>query len=418
MERFHAYKAYLTSQLIKGHILIDFTYFTDYFTTWEAIKSGNVRVIARYRLYQVLLLLSGLNSALYFFYQNSWSHLTNLISCNIIYITGLKAEVNLWLVFMYLLSVLFFDLLYFQNSGISSQWLYAILIKKQPQICFLYPISHPQKLNSLPLVTKIRNIALFTRNQYQLVYLCNLIVFLQAEAVIFEEFYNQNYFYNPNYYVAFLSYQMALLVRICALNLFQKSQIITVILGYLNMCIAQIRFGQIELYINSIHLSRFNRFHLRTFLQLKVQTLRYLLDSNRIYGRALFFYLIISSPSNAAFIMLLTYVPLATPIKLVFCILILAQLAVVFLVHFVCALLTVKLHKPAKRMMAFYLSSRQLPDLISRWKLAVYIEQFHSTKPYALQYGRFGNISFASFGKHLFLYCKYLIFCHKIMQKF
>ncbi len=231
----------------------------------------------------------------------------------------------------------------------------------------------------------------------------------------FYEQMHQNKF-NFQYLLFFLVFQAFALFRLVTLNIINHSQIVTASFGYLSAIIGYFRLNQEEYFINSISIQQFNVYHLKVILNLKIQTLKYIEDNGLIYGKALFLYLLLNIPANAVFIMMLIFSPMKLFTYCVFCVVVLLQLAVVFAVHLFTAFLSIKFHSPVKRIMQFQVKSKPMKGLNNQLKLIFYIEQMHTSKPYTINYGKFGGITFSSFGKHLFYYLKFIFFSFRIMQ--
>lgn len=212
----------------------------------------------------------------------------------------------------------------------------------------------------------------------------------------------------------FFIFQAFALFRLITLNIINHSQIITGIFGYLTVIIGFFRLNQEEYFINSIKVDKFSAYHLRVICSLKIQTLKFIENVSFIYGNALFLYILFNIPTNGAFMMMLIFSKMKLITKLVFVVIILLQLIVLIGVHLFGVYFVVKYHRPIKKIMQFNYQSKQLKNLKDQLKLSFYIEQMHTNNPYALTYGKYGNITFSSFGKHLFYYCKFFIFYFRI----
>src|SRR5699024_6289081 len=143
----------------------------------------------------------------------------------------------------------------------------------------------------------------------------------------------------------------------------------------------------------------FTTYHLEVYLKHTSAILALLADANTVYGRIMLIMLIVCLPTNAIIWMMLVIKPLNFLTMVRILPLGLMQITGIFILHYFCATVIFKLHRPAKRFIAISIKGQQQGNLRALLKLHRYIEQFHTTNQYTVQYGRYGKITLQSFGK-------------------
>src|SRR5699024_4756816 len=121
---------------------------------------------------------------------------------------------------------------------------------------------------------------------------------------------------------------------------------------------------------------------------------------NGTYGRLLLVCMLVHTPLNALFLMMLCYSPMSAVGQASACAITLGQIIVLWLISYFSALLSLKIHRPAKvflRLVVKCKKRRTHWSLRSQLKLATYVEQFHTTNLYTVNYGKgCGKITLAS----------------------
>ncbi len=174
------------------------------------------------------------------------------------------------------------------------------------------------------------------------------------------------------------------------------------------------RLSQIHYFLQRLSISDFQFSKtLTTYYVLNADSLRFLVDVNRVYGWALAVCIIVNLPSNAFFVIILSLERFRYPFKsFLMLTIVLIQFFYLFLVHLGAALLGVKMHQPVTVLWkCFYAdvgkkarhngklkSTRN--QLKRKWKLMTYIEQFSTANRYSLfSYGKWGPVTLVSLTK-------------------
>src|SRR5699024_2626879 len=145
--------------------------------------------------------------------------------------------------------------------------------------------------------------------------------------------------------------------------------------------------------------SNFPEKNLNLFLYHNNQYLQTIADISRIYGYAFLVYILVSCPTNTTLITMLAFRKMSIVLHLGILVVVWNQLLFIFVVHIFAAVLSEKIHKPAKPLISFFVHSSRNLNFRTKIKLHFYIEQFHSKKLYGLTYGNISVVSFQSFGK-------------------
>lgn len=156
------------------------------------------------------------------------------------------------------------------------------------------------------------------------------------------------------------------------------------------------------------------------FLNENQRSLAILRDINAIYGNFLFVFFLINTPLNATILMTFTLgsISLTTETRLFFIIILVGQSIFLVAVALYPIVLSLKLHEPARKLLALPAKSMNRWPLLCRLKFTNYLEQFHTKNLYTINLGQFGGkITYQSTGRHLFFYFKLLIFAYKLVAK-
>lgn len=184
---------------------------------------------------------------------------------------------------------------------------------------------------------------------------------------------------------------------------------------YAFTCIAFIRLQQgNELLrrrnLNSRDLGLFTRYH--------TQTVLLVIGSNQLFGGLVLGFIVSGLPINSYFALLLSMGTFNRMVTFIFSVIFTFQLIVILGFHLLAAMYSSRIHVCSKRL--FHWSSvpaeASSRDLSYRLKLAHYIEKFHTIKPYGVNYGSFGSISFYSFAKFILLYTELLMYWYRFIR--
>src|SRR5699024_6742976 len=99
---------------------------------------------------------------------------------------------------------------------------------------------------------------------------------------------------------------------------------------------------------------------------------------------------LVGMPTNAMMLMVLLTQPLSLFKKFILLTLVIFEMLFLFVVHFFSAHITLKLHRPAKSLIAVLMVGKKIGPLEHKLKLMRYIETFHTKNPYTVSYGKFG----------------------------
>lgn len=234
---------------------------------------------------------------------------------------------------------------------------------------------------------------------------------------MYQQFQSANLFLDLFGLLAYLFFQGTALVTLVTFHIGIRPLTIVAHFGVIIMLMGALRLTQISRFINSLTPSNLkHRLNLPSFLKRNDFTVRLAPDINRIYGKAIFAFLLVGLPTNSILIMMLANRHLLSiSVQLIFLVIVLFQVFFLFIIHLSSALIVLKIHRPVKRLMSISIGYRGL-SLSWKLKLTRYFEQFHSTNQFTVNYGNAGKITIHSFSKHLIYYLKMLIFAWKIMH--
>ncbi len=166
---------------------------------------------------------------------------------------------------------------------------------------------------------------------------------------------------------------------------------------------------------------------LKRFLARNTAYICLLGDSNRLYGTATFRFFLVAYPQNAYMLMSLllegggddAQTNRSSSFKVALVVLLVQQQMIIFLMHVFSVQLATAVHRPVRPMTALFLGSLQSNLKFSfriRLKMAAYLQHFNTDNRYGLSYGKVGSVTYASFGKSLVFYWKFLIFAYKLFS--
>lgn len=200
------------------------------------------------------------------------------------------------------------------------------------------------------------------------------------------------------------------------LTTFCNIMFLLAVLGITLGVVAYLKIAQITYFCYKKFANLLNRkcFTLVNFINFLGQVNSYLVvlaDANRVLGLSLFGFVLINVPLNAIFIMMLATGKIVNGnMRLASAVYVVVQLTFIFAVTGFFAMLSVKFHKPVKRVMsctveAFLGTPKPKTLKVSNWsfagrfKLTRYIETFHTEVQFTVKYGKYGSVTFASLGK-------------------
>ena len=400
----------------------NFTFFESYFKTVQQIKTNTIVELNKYpvhtrflrktqiQLYQFVLVVAVFLFLIRFFTIRQLTDLTNIITYDIFFIENFDVSNNIWLASFCAIAVYFFELMYFNNNGITFLWLYKILIEKVNFHFIDFYIVSTNKINknkqkfptttSKHVVVYFQEKAIQALNLFQIIYYCNIFYFLCSQFRTLNWCIKNNIFDNiflgTTIYFTFQFFCISThLIIFIGLKSFTAVGTFGILI--LHFCFSALRME--DVYFNSFSPSDFSNHLLNKFLCLNEFAIKCLKDVNRLYGPALFVFILFGMPTNAKMVISLLTQRLSPQNKLIIIILALFQLSVIFVIHFFSALITVKLHQPAKTFFKISFASKRIKSIKMKLKLCRYIEQFCSNNTYSVTYGKYGKISYVSIGK-------------------
>lgn len=206
---------------------------------------------------------------------------------------------------------------------------------------------------------------------------------------------------------------------IITVNLLADTLILMGILGIIMQMVAYIKLEQLIQYVHQLKVTTFRWRHFAFFNGQIDLSLTFLADSNRFYGTAIAVFLLLQCPLNVLLAVALLARGTAertsawlTVAYIVFSL----QWIFIFVIHFFCITVCEKLHLPAKPLMRLFVRSKGVHRVCERLKMVAYLEQFYTSNVFTVTYGGFGKISYSSFWRHVFYYCKFLLFSLKLVK--
>ncbi len=171
------------------------------------------------------------------------------------------------------------------------------------------------------------------------------------------------------------------------------------VIGTIIVIISYIKLQQIEQFVLEIKVYELKTTQFVFFQNQNVTSLIWLADINRIYGSVMFLFQIINMPFNPVLLILILNNKLNPRLSFIASLIFMNQICYIFLVSFFAVKLSVKLHKPVKKFIKC--SQRLSKNWSFKWrlKLSQYIEYFHTTNLYTVNYGNKGKITYRSCGK-------------------
>ncbi len=326
------------------------------------------------------------------------------------YFEQIPTFIYIWFISIGVFVIYLFQLIYFNNSGVTCETLKRVIIYNQNDF-FLSFKSFNKKFTSDSEF--FRSISYLLLNVF-IIYTYSLAI----EIRVFHLFYLTKMFSTPVGFFKYAIFQINVTFFIqAAINIIDIC-VLASCLGVVSNWILYRKIGQVSAFIGSIVPCLFKPFHLNCFLWFNIEYLQFIADSNRVYGRALFYYNIISYPSNAAIMMFLLWDNKASTLfQLMAAFSAIDQILIIFIFHLMAAQMTIKFHRPVKQMRKVYLYSKFLVRLRTRLKLANYLERFHldSDKQYGLSYGQWQLITFQTYGK---VSIKLILIAQKLFKLF
>src|SRR5699024_10930367 len=116
--------------------------------------------------------------------------------------------------------------------------------------------------------------------------------------------------------------------------------------------------------------------------------------------RIFFAFLLYNLPTNAIAVMILFMYPLDAHLIAIILMVIVIQVAYVFVFHYYIARFSLKLHRPARRLHQLLIRSNgEMMNFRFRLKVILYVQAFLTKNVYSVHYGNFGKITMVSFSK-------------------
>lgn len=419
--------------LHKFGLLLSKQFIFAYFHALSSIKAGNKSYLYPLNCVIHLLQLKGLH---FLFLYTSKAHLSetdNLLHYNFTALESYPSSLNLYSACICFTAWKAFKLFYLGNHGLTIKLIRSVMIEENYS-CLLKAKSDFGRIDALlsrvfgyspNANTMAANMQLLTL----LIVNCFYWIHLITVAVSVSIFLGHLQLYSGAFTLTTISGVLTFV-----LFLFNAA-----VLCFVNSCLWYILFlvstlailvvsgtflklNQIEAFINGYLCkgffpeSKFGRFLTENEL-----SLRFLADFNRIYGNVFFAFILIVTPFHAIFLMtlLLTREELTTEGRFFLGILLLMQMIFMASIAFFSIRVSLKLDRPAKKFLPLPAKSLTYRwRLLSRFKLSLYLEQFHTLNPYTVNYGKFGGkITYQSSGRLLFYYIKFIMFAFKLVRK-
>ncbi|KAH9391577.1 hypothetical protein TYRP_022753, partial [Tyrophagus putrescentiae] len=392
------------------------TYFADYYRSVERIKAGDAREkLLKIAISRALLLYQAAFSLVVYVYQDRWSRLANFLAVNLIYVEHLEPVYCLWIVG--------FDLVACSppaddsRGGPSYHLLREVLLEESlGERYFTTSTSCTVFLRKkkISIVKVAQLIAITTRNVMQLIIYGLNFHFLNMHFTLFwEEFARAKLFDEVEYghwlYALFLLQSGLQLVAtrrllstlfLVASNALPLFAILFILPRQLVTLVA--KMGQQKNIFSTGH-------RLKGFFAKNTAYIRLLGDVSRLYGTATFRFFLVAYPQNAHLLMCLLLEEeegvggrqRSTTFKVGIATLLAQQLIIILLVHVFSARLATAVHRPVRLVNA-------------RLKMAAYLAHFNVVNRYGLTYGRVGAVTYASFGRSMVFYGKFLIYAYRL----
>lgn len=113
------------------------------------------------RVYQFSLVNSSVVCFFRAVYGDNLPYLLQIAQYNFVYLEGFRAHWNVWFGVFALISAYFYELAFFQNNGLTSKWIKAVLLDGQP-MGFIWPVVNCR----LPFLGKYLNRDMLTVSEY------------------------------------------------------------------------------------------------------------------------------------------------------------------------------------------------------------------------------------------------------------
>src|SRR5699024_5200191 len=95
------------------------------------------------------------------------------------------------------------------------------------------------------------------------------------------------------------------------------------------------------------------------------------------------------------------------------------QLLIILVVYVFAVRLAIAVHRPVRPMTDLFIGSLNSNLHFTfriRLKMASYLQHFSTMNRYGLNYGKMGPMTYASFGKSLIFYTKFLIYAYRLFS--
>lgn len=163
--------------------------------------------------------------------------------------------------------------------------------------------------------------------------------------------------------------------------------------------ISYLRFRHFEAYLAAQNCFTFSRRRFAYFEAECVTSLRWMADTNAVYGFVFFLFTSLTLPINAIFTMLMLFGQVTGNYRVLVVIFVIHQVFFVVFSFIAAIGLSEQFHRPAKRLIGLFVKSPAVRQFRFRLRLAEYIERFHTNNHYGANFGGSGKISWQSFGK-------------------
>ena len=165
--------------------------------------------------------------------------------------------------------------------------------------------------------------------------------------------------------------------------------------SFTELMIWKIRLWQVEYTINS-----FIKHHhppISYVMFIYKRTLQYVFNINPLYGEVFIVYLATNFPINVLFVMDLIFGVGGELFRLIATFVIISQILIIFLFHFLTANRNSQLNSQSKQILKLPFHHKFNSN--NKFRLNLFIQTFHSKRKYGITYGRFGLITLFAFSK-------------------
>lgn len=417
---------------LKCYLICDLRFYHRYYWFLEANVAKNQMARLLMKFFQFIVILQTFHLTFTMLFRNQLSETDNVLFGSMLYFeqTSFNLNQTLWIEPFNLLVLILMRIIYFENTGITAHLMRKTLFEND-QSFWIYPKLNKNNKNIIKQLFRLLGRFSFLKppkNQteffrFAAVLLLNMFhsihyfILLYAATVQYRSYFllrdsglfntvQNTFVYNCLKYAVFqIKFAFYGLYLMIFLNIFITVEVLALLTNW----IAWQKLQQINHFVVSFSPKVFSEKRVTRCRQLSVEYLFQLADANRIFGRSLFMFLFLATPSNSYMIMmvLLTRAKQDQSSAIIFksltMIIVCNQLVLIFGTHWSAAKMTLLFHQPVRHLMKVALFNKRLKNNFQvQLGLAHYIEAFHTVNQYCVTYGKYGAITFSSYKKVIF----------------